>query len=97
MEYVDNAIDAAEGHRRENSMFVGKVLIDIDLTKKVVSFSDDCGGMSPDQLLALLNSIGESSKKSVPWANGQFGFGVHAFRGFARYATFSSYRRGSSP
>jgi hypothetical protein len=50
--------------------------------------------MSPAELCELLSEVGRSKKKAVPWANGQFGFGVHAFRAFARQATFISRKKG---
>ena len=40
-------------------------------------------GMSAAFLSDLVCGIGESKKKAVPWLNGQFGFGVHAFRAAA--------------
>jgi hypothetical protein len=49
---------------------------------------DNCRGMSPTQLNALVCSVGESKKKSVPWLNGKFGFGVHSFRAAAKTITF---------
>jgi hypothetical protein len=52
--------------------------------------------MSPQELCDLLSEVGRSKKKTVPWANGQFGFGVHAFRAFAREAVFVSRTKGES-
>lgn len=97
MEYIDNAVDAATGRRLEDASFRGRIDITVDLKARTVVFRDDCGGMSPQQLCALLSSVGESSKRSAPWANGQFGFGVHAFRGFARYAVVTSHKKGYEP
>lgn len=96
MEYIDNAIDAAYG-RRENvssadrePSFVADIVLNVDTKRRVVSVKDNCGGMGPQELCELLSNVGLSKKKKVPWANGQFGFGVHAFRAFARKATFTS-------
>ena len=49
--------------------------------------------MSPDELCNLLSNVGLSTKKAVSWANGQFGFGVHAFRAFAKVAQFISKKK----
>ena len=93
MEYVDNSIDAAEALRR-SGLSVSPVLeIRIDNTGRKVSFTDNCGGMSPDELSQLLSEVGRSKKKTVAWANGQFGFGVHSFRAFAKEAVFTSRKK----
>jgi hypothetical protein len=90
MEYVDNAVDAAAILRENGSTRRYRLSIDIDTHAKRVSFTDNCGGMTPQELCQLLSEVGRSRKKTVPWANGQFGFGVHAFRAFARQVTFVS-------
>jgi hypothetical protein len=94
MEYVDNAIDAASVLQHEGETLKPVLEINIDTSRKTVTFTDNCGGMSADELCRLLSEVGRSSKKTVAWANGQFGFGVHAFRAFARQATFVSKKRG---
>lgn len=94
MEYIDNAIDAASIIHQRGEAIKPVLRIRIDTTAKSVSFIDNCGGMSPHELCGLLSEVGRSTKKTVPWANGQFGFGVHAFRAFAREATFVSRRKG---
>ncbi len=90
MEYIDNSVDAGTILAKEGKKTKAQITIEIDSDKKTVSFQDNCGGMSPEELCKLLSSVGQSSKKTVPWANGQFGFGVHAFRAFAKEATFIS-------
>jgi hypothetical protein len=94
MEYVDNAIDAASILAQRGEPIKTVLKIHIDTIGKKVSFTDNCGGMSPQELCELLSEVGRSKKKAVPWANGQFGFGVHAFRAFARDATFISRKKG---
>lgn len=89
MEYVDNAADAAVDSTRK-----GHLMITIDNAKGEVTFFDDCGGMSPDELGRLLENVGDSTKEHRMWIKGQFGFGVHAFRGFARYAEFTTRKKG---
>jgi len=95
MEYVDNSIDAATVLAQAGERIRPVLRIHVDTIGKSVSFTDNCGGMSPSELCDLLSEVGRSKKKSVPWANGQFGFGVHAFRAFAREATFVSRRKGT--
>jgi len=94
LEYVDNAIDAATILRQHGESIDPILRIEIDTPAKKITFIDNCGGMSPQELCDLLSEVGRSKKKAVPWANGQFGFGVHAFRAFAREATFISRKEG---
>src|SRR5438132_11677754 len=94
MEYVDNTIDAAAILAQLGESIKPVLKIHIDTVGKKVSFTDNCGGMSAQELCELLSEVGRSKKKAVPWANGQFGFGVHAFRAFAREATFVSRKKG---
>ncbi len=93
MEYIDNSVDAATGLQQDGKKFSAKIHIEVDPDKKTVSFADNCGGMSPQELCELLSNVGRSRKKAVSWANGQFGFGVHAFRAFAREAIFISRKK----
>lgn len=94
MEYIDNAVDAASILKKRGEEFNAVLEINIDLNEKSITFTDNCGGMSPDELCGLLSEVGRSDKKTVPWANGQFGFGVHAFRAFAKEAVFISKKKG---
>ena len=93
MEYIDNSIDVATINKKKGLEKDYKVNINIDTHKKTISFLDNCGGMSPDELCNLLSNVGLSTKKAVSWANGQFGFGVHAFRAFAKIAQFISKKK----
>ncbi len=90
MEYVDNAVDAAAMLHQSGLSVVPTLKIHIECTPKRVSFTDNCAGMSPQELCDLLSEVGRSKEKIFLWANGQFGFGVHAFRAFAREASFIS-------
>ncbi len=92
MEYIDNSVDVAAINKRKGSKKNYRICIDIDTHNKTISFLDNCGGMSPKELCNLLSNVGKSTKKAVSWANGQFGFGVHAFRAFAEVAQFISKR-----
>lgn len=89
MEYVDNAADAAA----IDPIKPRHLKIYVDTKEREVIFEDDCCGMSPSSLAGLLGSIGTSTKAHLPWVNGEFGFGVHAFRAFARYSEFVSRAR----
>jgi len=93
MEYIDNSIDVATINRKNGLGKNYKVYINIETYDKTISFLDNCGGMSPDELCNLLSNVGLSTKKTVSWANGQFGFGVHAFRAFAKIAQFISKKK----
>jgi len=93
MEYIDNSIDVATINEKKGLNRNYKVNIDIDTYNKTISFLDNCGGMSPGELCNLLSNVGLSTKKAVSWANGQFGFGVHAFRAFAKIAQFISKKK----
>ncbi len=95
MEYIDNAVDAASIGKEKGQLIKPILEIQVDLVSKKVSFTDNCGGMSPPELGELLSEVGRSKKKTVPWANGQFGFGVHAFRAFAKEAIFISKKKGT--
>lgn len=90
MEYIDNSVDVTALNKRKGLKENYRICIDIDTHNKTISFLDNCGGMSPNELCNLLSNVGKSTKKSVSWANGQFGFGVHAFRAFAEVAQFIS-------
>lgn len=91
MEYIDNSLDSAETLYVPGQKYPYKIKIQvkIDPAKQTVIFSDNCVGMDrgvqdgkgnwKDGLLAIVTNIGESNKKSVPWLNGQFGFGAHAY------------------
>ena len=95
MEYVDNAVDAATMLHKSGESFKPVLEIHVDTATKQITFTDNCGGMSPQELCELLSEVGRSRKKTVSWANGQFGFGVHAFRAFARQAVFISRKKGT--
>jgi hypothetical protein len=94
MEYIDNAVDAASIKKESGVVLKASLEIRVDINSKKVSFIDNCGGMSPQELCELLSEVGRSKKKTVAWANGQFGFGVHAFRAFAKEAIFISRKKG---
>ena len=55
-----------------------------------IAVRDNCGGMDRESLERLVRFIGESNKASTSWLNGQFGFGVHAFRAAADTLTVTT-------
>jgi hypothetical protein len=83
MEYVDNPIDDAEEEFRDNNASYPHP-VDVEITigahsrksARFIQIRDNCRGLERDKLLGLVRKIGDSSKKAVPWLNGQFGFGV---------------------
>jgi hypothetical protein len=86
MEYVDNAIDASSELRLSHASEAGvcaRVSVDIDADRRVIWIRDNCAGMGEDGLARIVAGVGESRKRGASWANGQFGFGVHAFRAAA--------------
>eukprot|EP00931_Biecheleriopsis_adriatica_P112973 TRINITY_DN8788_c0_g1_i1.p1 TRINITY_DN8788_c0_g1~~TRINITY_DN8788_c0_g1_i1.p1 ORF type:complete len:648 (-),score=156.97 TRINITY_DN8788_c0_g1_i1:19-1908(-) len=83
MEFVDNAFDSAEAFfdKTDNS-YSRPVKIDIlvDTERSAVTVTDNCQGMSSDTLARVTTNIGESQKRGQSFLNGQFGFGMQAFR-----------------
>jgi len=91
MEYVDNALDDAEKLYRENAdayPFEIRIEIIVDSQHRYVTLRDNCRGMRRETLERIVVNVGESQKKGITWVNGQFGFGVHAFRAAAEAIEF---------
>lgn len=82
MEYIDNSLDDAEAFYAEKGSYprIIEITAAIDQRKREVTVTDNCRGMSREKLVRIVESVGSSDKKAQPWTNGQFGFGVHAFR-----------------
>lgn len=96
MEYVDNALDDAERYYNEESGIYSKnvkIQIGISHNPHCVVITDNCNGMSKQQLTRLIQNVGESQKHSK-FTNGQFGFGVHAFRAASKTLTVWSKTEG---
>jgi len=55
-----------------------------------VQVTDNCRGMDKDTLSRLVQNVGESNKRGSKFTNGQFGFGVHAFRACASRVQFKT-------
>lgn len=83
MEFVDNGLDDAEALYRANAdayPFEIKIEVILDVPRRTVIVRDNCRGMRRETLERIVEKVGESQKKGITWVNGQFGFGVHAFR-----------------
>ena len=84
MEYIDNSIDSAETLFTNDSSYERDIRIKVnfegvDTNTKQLTITDNCLGMDNDGLLHVIQDIGNSDKKSQPWTNGQFGYGVYSF------------------
>jgi len=55
-----------------------------------VRCTDNCRGMTKGVLSRLVVNVGDSNKRGSKFTNGQFGFGVHAFRACARRIQFKT-------
>jgi len=55
-----------------------------------VRVTDNCRGMTKEILSRLVVNVGESNKRGSKFTNGQFGFGVHAFRAAANRIQFKT-------
>jgi len=64
--------------------------------KVTVSVSDNCRGMTKAILSRLVVNVGESNKRASKFTNGQFGFGVHAFRAAASRIEFKTKAAGAA-
>lgn len=83
MEFVDNAFDDAESLYDTNAgSYSRPVSIDVSVSRKerTLRIVDNCNGMAPDTLSRVVMRVGESGKRGSSFVNGQFGFGMQAFR-----------------
>jgi len=64
--------------------------------KVTVKCSDNCRGMTKSILSRLVVNVGESNKRASKFTNGQFGFGVHAFRAAANRIEFKTKAQGAA-
>jgi len=96
MEYVDNSLDDAERlYHRGKKTYKRQIKISIVIGHEPASVvvTDNCTGMDRKQLTRLIQNVGESMKHSR-FTNGQFGFGVHAFRAACKHMRVVSRARG---
>jgi hypothetical protein len=93
MEYIDNSLDDAEElYRANNSAYPYPIRIHlhVDTRRHLVTITDNCRGMTRETLKRIVQRVGESTKRGLTWVNGQFGFGVHAFRAAAKQILFTT-------
>lgn len=97
-EYIQNSIDSAnalrENYNKTDFPYPIEIKININTKSKEIYILDDCEGMDIDLLHGLAISIFESRKKNLPWAAGQFGYGIHSFRSFFKKITFRTKVKG---
>ena len=91
MEFVDNALDDAEAFFRRPDgdaldsaagSYDRPVVIDVfvDRDARSISVRDNCRGMPLAVLKRVVLNVGESKKRGAAFLNGQYGFGMQAFR-----------------
>lgn len=83
MEFVDNAFDDAEAmYDAEVASYRRNICIDVFVSRaqRRLRIVDNCRGMTPDVLGRVVMRVGESGKRGASFVNGQFGFGMQAFR-----------------
>lgn len=90
LEYPDNALDDAEAmyHDADAYPYLVRIEVVLDPENRTVTIRDNCRGMPREILERIVRNVGESGKRGVSWLNGQFGFGVHAFRAAAETIRF---------
>jgi len=83
LEYIDNSLDSAEQfYDQENNRYRKPINIEVKIngTKHqngTVVIADNCSGMK--NLEKVVQTIGNSDKKTNQWTNGQFGYGIYSF------------------
>jgi hypothetical protein len=91
MEFVDNPLDDAEEMYLRNCSsypYEIRIGINIDTRRAQVTITDNCRGMTRAVLQRIVRNVGQSMKRGRTWVNGEFGFGVHAFRAAAERIGF---------
>jgi len=87
MEYIDNSLDSAEKeffNSDTNSYSKPiEILIKINSKNQNIKFIDNCKGMTKDEILRIVENVGDSVKKGDSSTNGQFGYGIHAYAAVA--------------
>ena len=90
LEFVDNCLDDAEAlyepaddddQVNTEGKYQRPIEVVVRFDAKAIRISDNCRGMPRDDLTKVVLSVGRSAKKGAPsFLNGQFGFGMQAFR-----------------
>ena len=99
-EFVDNSFDAAEPWLEEldhntASAAAGysrpvRIAIAIDSERSSVYVTDNASGMDSSTLARVVCRVGDSVKRGMREVNGQFGFGMQAFRSCAQQLVVTS-------
>ena len=100
MEFVDNSLDDAEAlFDHDTGAYSRNVTIDVHVSRqdRTLRIIDDCRGMAPDTLARVVMRVGESRKRGASFVNGQFGFGMQAFRAACSTLTVRSRTAGEEP
>jgi len=87
MEFVDNAFDSAEAlFDRKSNSYTRPISIEVlvDMSTYTLKVTDNCEGMPRETLARVTTNVGESQKRGQSFLNGQFGFGMQAFRACCR-------------
>ena len=94
MEYIDNSLDSAEKFYDKNTDSYSKpIKIELHVigerhTNGKVIITDNCTGI--DELPRVVNSIGDSVKKTDKFSNGQFGYGIYSYMAFCENLNVTS-------
>ncbi len=83
LEYIDNSLDSAEDYyEKATNSYLKPIIIQLKISGNnsnngSVIIEDNCTGI--DSLERVCGSIGDSNKRTQPWTNGQFGYGIFSF------------------
>jgi len=83
MEFVDNSFDDAESFFDDSTNSYTRpveIRVVVDPDQRSLAVIDNCRGMDQDKLAKVTTDVGLSEKLGQASANGQFGFGMQAFR-----------------
>ena len=96
MEFVDNSLDDAEAFFDPSANAYSRpVIIEVRVSPKDrrIVIRDNGRGMARDVLSSVVVRVGESRKRGQSFVNGQFGFGMQAFRAACQTLTVRSRSR----
>ena len=100
MEFVDNSLDDAESlYDSAAGAYFRPVNINVHVSRRerTLRIVDDCTGMQADTLSRVVMRVGESKKRGASFVNGQFGFGMQAFRAACSTLIVSSRTEEATP
>ena len=96
---VDIAASSSSGTLSSSGSYSRPVhiVVTIDATTNSVHVMDNGGGMDAATLARVVCRVGESRKRGQAFVNGQFGFGMQAFRAAAEELTVTSRNEDGGP